>query len=141
LTSSHEAELNGCDRDAGRSVPVAWGAGTYPLGSGPEFIAEAVKSWIGAVGGQTAYIERRSPWENGYVESFNGRLRDELLDGESFTTLKEASHAVREYLAALDAARREEESGGGEPPHHRIDGAASKRMRRRRVALRCKCAD
>ena len=46
---------------------------------GPEFIAEAVKSWIGAVGARTAYIERGSPWENGYVESFNGRLRDELL--------------------------------------------------------------
>ena len=43
---------------------------------GPEFIAEAVKGWIGAVGAQTAYIERGSPWENGYVESFNGRLRD-----------------------------------------------------------------
>ena len=41
---------------------------------GPEFIAEAVTSWIGAVGAQTAYIERGSPWENGYVESFNGRL-------------------------------------------------------------------
>jgi transposase InsO family protein len=46
---------------------------------GPEFIAEAVKGWIRAVGASTAYIERGSPWENGYVESFNGRLRDELL--------------------------------------------------------------
>jgi transposase InsO family protein len=46
---------------------------------GPEFIAEAVKGWIRAVGASAAYIERGSPWENGYVESFNGRLRDELL--------------------------------------------------------------
>jgi putative transposase len=56
---------------------------------GPEFIAEAVKGWIRAVGANTAYIERGSPWENGYVESFNGRLRDELLNGEIFTTLRE----------------------------------------------------
>lgn len=58
--------------------------------NGPEFIAGAVKSWVGAVGAKTAYIERGSPWENGYVESFNGRLRDELLNGEIFTTLREA---------------------------------------------------
>lgn len=62
---------------------------------GPEFIAEALKSWIGAVGAQTAYIERGSPWENGYVErSFNGRLRDELLNGEIFTTFKEAQIVI-----------------------------------------------
>jgi putative transposase len=61
---------------------------------GPEFIAQAVKSWIGAVGAQTAYIERGSPWENGYVESFNGRLRDELLNGEIFTTLREAQIVI-----------------------------------------------
>jgi len=62
---------------------------------GPEFIAEAVKGWISAVGARTAYIERGSPWENGYVESFNGRLRDELLNGEIFTTLKATSHPLR----------------------------------------------
>ena len=64
---------------------------------GPEFIAEAVKGWIGAVGAQTAYIERGSPWENGYVESFNGRLRDELLNGEIFTTLKEAQIVIESW--------------------------------------------
>ena len=44
--------------------------------NGPEFIAVAVKGWIGGVGAKTAYIEPGSPWENGYVESFNGKLRD-----------------------------------------------------------------
>lgn len=58
--------------------------------NGPEFIAEAVRNWINAVGAKTAYIEPGSPWENGYVESFNARLRDELLNGEIFYTLKEA---------------------------------------------------
>ncbi len=52
--------------------------------NGPEFVAKAVRAWIAAVGAKTAYIEPGSPWENGYVESFNGKLRDELLDGEIF---------------------------------------------------------
>jgi transposase InsO family protein len=57
---------------------------------GPEFIADAVKVWISGVGSATAYIERGSPWENGYAESFNARLRDELLNGEVFNSLAEA---------------------------------------------------
>ena len=52
--------------------------------NGPEFVAEAVRDWISAVGATTAYIEPGSPWENGYCESFNARLRDELLNGEIF---------------------------------------------------------
>jgi len=52
--------------------------------NGPEFVARAVQEWIAAVGAKTAYIQPGSPWENGYVESFNARLRDELLDGEIF---------------------------------------------------------
>ena len=52
--------------------------------NGPEFVATAVQDWITAVGAKTAYIAPGSPWENGYVESFNARLRDELLDGEIF---------------------------------------------------------
>ena len=52
--------------------------------NGPEFIAEGVRQWIKAVGSETAYIEPGSPWENGYCESFNARLRDELLNGEIF---------------------------------------------------------
>ena len=58
--------------------------------NGPEFIAKAVQDWIAAVGSTTAYIEPGSPWENGYCESFNAKLRDELLNGEVFYTLKEA---------------------------------------------------
>ena len=58
--------------------------------NGPEFIAKAVRDWIAAVGSVTAYIEPGSPWENGYCESFDAKLQDELLDGEVFDTLKEA---------------------------------------------------
>ena len=46
---------------------------------GPEFVAKAVQQWIAAVGAKTAHITPGSPWENGYIESFNARLRDELL--------------------------------------------------------------
>ena len=51
---------------------------------GPEFVAKAVQDWIVQVGARTAYIEKASPWENGYCESFNSKLRDELLDREIF---------------------------------------------------------
>lgn len=56
----------------------------------PEFIALALRQWIAAVGAKTAYIEPGSPWENGYCERFNGKLRDELLNSEICYTLKEA---------------------------------------------------
>ena len=58
--------------------------------NGPEFTAQAVREWLGRIGVKTLFIEPGSPWENGYVESFNGKLRDELLNGEIFYTLKEA---------------------------------------------------
>jgi putative transposase len=53
--------------------------------NGPEFIAHELQEWLAKVGTRTLYIERGSPWENGYCESFNGKLRDELLMGRSFT--------------------------------------------------------
>ena len=64
---------------------------------GPEVVAEAVKAWITGVHTKTAYIEKASPWENSYVESFNGKLRDELLNGEVFNTLKEAQVLIEEW--------------------------------------------
>jgi IS30 family transposase len=64
---------------------------------GPELIAEAVRAWIVGVGARTAYIEKASPWKNGYVESFNGKLRDELLNSETFNTLKEAQVLIEEW--------------------------------------------
>lgn len=57
--------------------------------NGPEFVANAVREWLGRLGVTTLYIEPGSPWENGYIESFNARLRDELLNGEIFYSLKE----------------------------------------------------
>ena len=65
--------------------------------NGPEFVAQALREWIAAVGAKTAYIEPGSPRENGYVESFNGRLRDELLNGEIFYSLKEAQVVIEQW--------------------------------------------
>ena len=65
--------------------------------NGPEFVAKAVQQWITAVGAKTAYIEPGSPWENGYIESFNARLRDELLNGEIFYTLREAKIVIESW--------------------------------------------
>ena len=58
--------------------------------NGPEFTAQAVRDWLGRVGVKRLFIEPGSPWENGYNESFNGKLRDQPLDGEIFYTLREA---------------------------------------------------
>jgi len=65
--------------------------------NGPEFIADAVKAWLAQSGCGTLYIEPGSPWQNAYVESFNGKLEDELLDREQFETLKEAKVLVEDY--------------------------------------------
>lgn len=73
--------------------------------NGPEFIAQAVRDWIAAVGSQTAYIEPGSPWENGYCESFNARFRDELLNGEIFYTLKEARIIIENWRKHFNTIR------------------------------------
>ncbi|WP_122072972.1 IS3 family transposase [Pseudophaeobacter sp. EL27] len=73
--------------------------------NGPEFIAEAVRGWIKAVGAKAAYIEPGSPWENGYCESFNGRMRDELLNGEIFYSLREAQIIIESWRKHYNTKR------------------------------------
>jgi transposase InsO family protein len=65
--------------------------------NGPEFTAKVVQKWLADLGVKTLFIEPGSPWENGYIESFNGRLRDELLNGEIFTTLIEAKVLIENW--------------------------------------------
>jgi transposase InsO family protein len=107
---------------------------------GPEFIAEAVKGWIGAVGARTAYIERGSPWENGYVESFNGRLRDEQGAGGSNPSAP--TSAINKFSYPLRAGRaRVRGNRGGEGPTDR--GARTDRRHFLRAAptpRRCRLA-
>ena len=73
--------------------------------NGPEFIAQAVRDRIAAVGAKTAYIEPGSPWENGYCKSFNARMRDELLNGEVFCSLREAQMLIEQWRQHYNAKR------------------------------------
>jgi putative transposase len=73
--------------------------------NGPEFVAKAVRSWITGVGAKTAYIAPGSPWENGFIESFNSKLRDELLNGEIFYSLKEARILIEAWRRYYNTIR------------------------------------
>jgi len=73
--------------------------------NGPEFTAKAVRSWLGRIGVRTLFIEPGSPWENGYNESFNGKLRDELLNREIFYTLQEAQVVIEQWRQEYNTVR------------------------------------
>ncbi len=73
--------------------------------NGPEFTAKAVRKWLKDLEVTTLFIEPGSPWENGYIESFNGKLRDELLDREIFTTLIEAMVLIEEWRKEYNQVR------------------------------------
>ena len=73
--------------------------------NGPEFIARELRKWLGKVGTRTLYIEPGSPWENGYCESFNGKLRDEFLNGEIFYSLKEAQILTERWRVEYNTER------------------------------------
>lgn len=73
--------------------------------NGPEFTAKALRAWLATVGARTLYIEPGSPWENGYCESFNGRLRDELLNGEIFYSLREARVVIERWRREYNTVR------------------------------------
>ncbi|MBY0267929.1 MAG: IS3 family transposase [Burkholderiales bacterium] len=73
--------------------------------NGPEFTAKALRAWLATVGARTLYIEPGSPWENGYCESFNGRLRDELLNGEIFYSLREARVVIERWRKEYNTVR------------------------------------
>ena len=73
--------------------------------NGPEFIAKALRDWLDMSGVAPLYIEPGAPWENGFNESFNGRFRDELLNGELFTSLKEAQVLTEDYRLAYNHRR------------------------------------
>jgi transposase InsO family protein len=72
--------------------------------NGPEFTARVVREWLGRIG-RTLFIEPGSPWENGYNESFNGKLRDESLNGEIFYSLKEAKVIIERWRKEYNTVR------------------------------------
>jgi transposase InsO family protein len=83
--------------------------------NGSEFTAKAIRKWLAAVGVKTAFIEPGSPWENGYNESFNGKLRDELLNGEIFYSLYEAQVVIENWRREYNSIRPHS-SLGDKPP-------------------------
>ncbi len=125
---SEAFEFRGCAgafnvalRDAGRS-------GIYPLGKRLGVHGMAVRTWLHKVGVQTLYIEPGSPWENGYIESFNGKLRDELLNGEIFYTLTEAKVLIERWRQEYNTIRPHSSLGYRPPaPETRTPEKASTR--------------
>ncbi len=83
--------------------------------NGPEMTAKVVRDWLGSVGTKTLYIEPGSPWENGYVESFFGKMRDELLNGEIFYSFKEAQIVIEQWRQHYNT-KRPHSSLGYRPP-------------------------
>jgi putative transposase len=73
--------------------------------NGPEFVANELRKWLGSLGTGTLYIEPGSPWENGYCESFNGKLRDECLNGEIFYSLREAQIVIEQWRIEYNTKR------------------------------------
>ena len=81
---------SGRDHDAKELFAVRGAPEHLRSDNGPEFVAKGIQDWLARACVRTLSIQKASPWENGYVESFNGRLRDELLDRELFLSLPEA---------------------------------------------------
>ncbi len=73
--------------------------------NGPEFTAKAVRKWSNRLRVKTLFIEKGSPWENGYIESFNGKIRDELLNWGIFTTLEETKVLIEHWRREYNQAR------------------------------------
>ena len=88
--------------------------------NGPEFIAQSLRHWFAQLEIAPLFIEPGSPWENGYVESFNGKLRDELLNGELFYTLREAQVMIERWRQAYNQVRPHSALGYRPPAPHTI---------------------
>ena len=107
--------------------------------NGSEFTAHAVRDWLGRIGVKTLYIEPGSPWENGYNESFNSKLRDEILNTEIFSSLKEAKVLIERWRHHYNTIRPHSSLGYRPPapetilpnvdgPTYAVDCPSSKQM-------------
>ena len=91
--------------------------------NGSEFAARAVRQWLARVDVQTLFIEPGSPWENGYIESFNGRLRDEYLNGKRFDTLLEVQVLIEAWRNEYNRIRPHSSLGYRSPAPEVVAGA------------------
>lgn len=96
--------------------------------NGPEFTARAIRQWLSRVGAKTLYIEPGSPWENGYIESFNGKLRDELLERELFYTLLEVRVLTERYRQTYNRIRPHSSLGYRPPAPETVVSAGAAPM-------------
>ena len=117
--SRQETELERCDHHAGKLFISKGVPEHIRSDNGPEFTAKAVRGWLEGLGVKTLFIEPGSPWENGYIESFNGKLRDELLNGEIFYTVKEAEVLVEMWRKEYNQVRPHSSPGGTSRPLRR----------------------
>ena len=119
-----KAELDGCDRRVDGPVHPARSPGirserqraarhcrSDQWRNKARFVARDVRAWIEALGAKTAFIEPGSPWENGHVESFNARMRAELLNGEIFHSLREAQIIIEGRRKHYNTKRPHSASG------------------------------
>ena len=100
--------------------------------NGPEFIAKAIRAWVAGAGLETLYIEPGAPWENGYAESFNSKVRDELLNAEEFGSVLEAQVLAKEWRRDYNHVRPHSALGYRTPAEYgamapRADSAALRR--------------
>lgn len=107
---SHDVLLILADLFLSRGIPTH-----IRSDNGPEFIAHQLRSWLTRIGIGPLYIEPGSPWENGYCESFNGKMRDQLLNGELFYTLKEAQTIIERWRIHYNTVRPHSSLGGQSP--------------------------
>lgn len=94
---------------------IEHGIPEYIRDNGPEFVAMELRKWLAQTGAKTLYIEPCSPWVNGYCESFNSKLRDELLNGEIFYSLKEVTILAEGWRVYYNT-QRPDPSLGYRPP-------------------------
>jgi putative transposase len=93
--------------------------------NGPEMTAKIVRKWLASVGSKTLYIEPGSPWENGYCESFNGKLRDECLNQEIYYSLREAQIVIKQWRQHYNTKRPHSALGYRPPAPQAIDPFAT----------------
>ena len=102
--------------DVVEAIAAVRGApGHLRMDNGPEFVADALRDWCELSGTATAYIEPGAPWENGHIESFNGRLRDECLNIEDFANLLEARVVIEDWRHDYNHYRPHRSLGGLTP--------------------------
>ena len=93
--------------------------------NGPEFVARALVGWLEGLSVKALFIEPGSPWENGYIESFNGKFRDEFLNGEVFDSVLEAKVLTERWRKTYNTVRPHSGLGGRPPAPEARQSAAS----------------